>query len=148
MPVKKDLPKQIYRSETNRILAGVAGGLGDYFDIDPVIFRIIFVLLTVFGGSGILIYIILWILIPDESSSELKSDEAIRKNAREMKDKAKRFADDIGMSSKDSSGSWIGIIIVVLGILFLSDNLGFLKFNLLWPLIIIVFGLWLLVKER
>ena len=58
--------KQLMRSE-DRMVAGVAGGLADYFDIDPTIVRILFVLLALFGGGflGILIYIVLWIIMPD-----------------------------------------------------------------------------------
>ncbi|MEJ2753381.1 MAG: PspC domain-containing protein [Chloroflexota bacterium] len=58
--------KQLMRSE-DRMVAGVAGGLAEYFDIDPTIIRILFVLLAIFGGGflGILIYIVLWIIMPD-----------------------------------------------------------------------------------
>jgi phage shock protein PspC (stress-responsive transcriptional regulator) len=58
--------KRFYRSNQHRILGGVCGGLGDYFDIDPVIMRIIFFILAFAGGGGVLIYIILWILVPEE----------------------------------------------------------------------------------
>lgn len=49
------------------MIAGVCGGIGEYFDVDPTIVRIIWVLVVLFGGSGILVYIILWIVIPTES---------------------------------------------------------------------------------
>lgn len=57
-------PKKLYRSRKNRIIAGVAGGLGEFLDIDPTVIRVLFVLLTIFGGSGIVIYIVLWFLMP------------------------------------------------------------------------------------
>ena len=58
--------KQLMRSE-DRMIAGVAGGLGEYFDADPTLIRILFVLLTLlgFGGLGILTYIVLWIIMPE-----------------------------------------------------------------------------------
>lgn len=58
--------KQLMRSE-DRMIAGVAGGLADYFDTDPTLIRILFVLLTLLGGGGlgILIYIVLWIIMPE-----------------------------------------------------------------------------------
>jgi len=58
--------KQLMRSE-DRMIAGVAGGLADYFDTDPTLIRILFVLLTLLGGGGlgILIYIVLWIVMPE-----------------------------------------------------------------------------------
>ncbi len=59
------MEKRLTRSETNRVIAGVCGGLGEYFGIEPVIFRIIFVLLALPGGApGVLPYIILWIVMP------------------------------------------------------------------------------------
>lgn len=61
--------KQLMRSE-DRMIAGVAGGLGEYFDTDPTLIRILFVLLTLlgFGGLGILTYIVLWIIMPEPVS--------------------------------------------------------------------------------
>src|SRR6516165_4843792 len=59
-------PRRLTRSRTDRKLAGVCGGLGEYFGIDPVIIRILVVVLTIFGGSGLLLYAAGWLLIPDE----------------------------------------------------------------------------------
>lgn len=55
--------RRLYRSNTQRIVAGVCGGLGEYFAIDPVWFRIGFVVLALGGGSGILIYLLMWLVI-------------------------------------------------------------------------------------
>ena len=52
------------------MIAGVAAGLGEYLDIDPVLIRVFFVLLTLLGGHGILIYFLLWLIMPQESVSE------------------------------------------------------------------------------
>ena len=57
--------KRLKRSKTSRIIAGVCGGMGEYFNIDPVIMRLLWVILTLAGGAGILIYIIAWIIIPE-----------------------------------------------------------------------------------
>lgn len=56
--------KHLYRSSKNKIIAGVCGGLGEYFGVDPVIIRLLWVLLTLMGGSGIILYIIFWIIVP------------------------------------------------------------------------------------
>jgi phage shock protein C len=58
--------KRLVRSRTERWLAGVCGGIGDYFNIDATVIRVLFVLFALVFGSGLLIYIILWILIPLE----------------------------------------------------------------------------------
>lgn len=59
--------EKLYRSTTDRKIAGVCGGLGEYFKIDPVIFRIIFIILL-FAGVGFLVYIIMWISVPKKQS--------------------------------------------------------------------------------
>lgn len=56
--------KKLYRSNTNKKLCGVCGGLAEHFDIDPTIIRLIFVFLTLFGGGGLLIYLICALVIP------------------------------------------------------------------------------------
>lgn len=61
------MKKKLYRSKSNRRLAGVCGGLGEYFDIDPVIVRLAWVIFTLAGGAGLLAYIVGWIIIPGES---------------------------------------------------------------------------------
>lgn len=60
-------PKRLTRSKTDRMVAGVAGGIAQYVGVDPVLIRIIFVLLALFGGGGLLLYLICWLLIPEES---------------------------------------------------------------------------------
>lgn len=59
-------PKKIYRSRNDKVIAGICGGLGKYLDIDPVIIRVLFIILLLTIGSGILIYLLAWILIPLE----------------------------------------------------------------------------------
>jgi len=58
-------PRKLYRSQTQRMIAGVCGGLADYFNVDATLMRVLFLLLAVFGGSGIVIYIVMWIIVPD-----------------------------------------------------------------------------------
>ena len=60
--------KRLYRSTTDRQIAGVCGGLAEYFGIDPTIVRILFVLATLAGGPGLIAYIVLALVIPDQSS--------------------------------------------------------------------------------
>lgn len=58
--------KKLYRSKTVRMVAGVCGGIAEYFKADSTIVRLIFVATVLFGGAGILAYIILWIVVPEE----------------------------------------------------------------------------------
>lgn len=57
--------KRLVRSTNDRMVAGVAAGLGEYMNIDPTIVRLLFVLLTLAGGGGVLIYVIMWLIMPE-----------------------------------------------------------------------------------
>ena len=59
--------KRIYRSSKEKVIAGVCGGMGEYFDKDPVLFRILFVLVTLFLGFGVFAYLVFWIAIPKDN---------------------------------------------------------------------------------
>jgi phage shock protein C len=63
-------PRLLRRSPDDKVIAGVCGGLGRYLGVDPVLLRIAFVILAVAGGGGILIYVVAWILIPEEREGE------------------------------------------------------------------------------
>lgn len=58
--------KKLYRSRKERMIAGMCGGLGEYFGIDPTLVRVMFVLAALFGGPGILAYLILLVIVPEE----------------------------------------------------------------------------------
>ncbi|HEX7555776.1 MAG TPA: PspC domain-containing protein [Leptolinea sp.] len=59
-------PKKLYRSVRNKMLGGVAAGLADYLNIDSTLVRLGFVALALMGGPGIVIYIIMWLVVPQE----------------------------------------------------------------------------------
>ena len=61
-----DPTRKLYRSKSNRQLAGVCGGLAQYFNIDPTLVRVLFILLAVLGGSGLVLYLAMWIIVPKE----------------------------------------------------------------------------------
>jgi phage shock protein PspC (stress-responsive transcriptional regulator) len=70
--------KRLYRSKNERMLGGVCAGLGEHFDIDPTVIRLAWAVITVLSiGTGVLVYIIAWILIPEEESgsSEQKTQK-------------------------------------------------------------------------
>ena len=64
--------RRIYRDPDSRVLGGVCGGLGAYFNIDPLVFRLLFVVITLAGGAGILLYIIFWIVVPEAKTTAQK----------------------------------------------------------------------------
>ena len=110
--------KKLYRSGKNRIIGGVCAGLGEYFDVDPIVFRIIFVLLAVFGASGVVVYVILWILIPEKN--EKRSDDI----GENIKTGANKMANELKESSSTNHNARLigGGIIIVVGIIFLLQE--------------------------
>jgi phage shock protein C len=62
-------PRKLYRSRNQRMLAGVCGGLAEYFDLDATLIRVLFLVLAVFGGSGLVIYVVMWLIVPDVSKA-------------------------------------------------------------------------------
>jgi phage shock protein C len=61
-----DANRKLYRSRTDRKLGGVCGGLAQYFGVDATLIRVLFVVLAVLGGSGLILYLALWIIVPRE----------------------------------------------------------------------------------
>ncbi len=145
---------QLYRSTTNKVIAGVCGGLGEYFDIDPMIIRALFVLAFFMSGTGILLYIVLWLVIPDRPRRETLSRDHLKETVREMKARAVDVVDELRGANEakmESRQSWLAILVVIVGVMFLLRNFDMLTifdFERLWPLILIIFGFAILFKKR
>ena len=137
-----DTNSRLYRSTTNKVIGGVSGGLGDYLNIDPVIVRIVFVLLAVFGGSGVLVYIILWIVIPEQKylfGTNINNDEKVEVDIESV----------INAKNKKRNSSLIaGIVLIAFGLLILMDRL-IPMYNLwdFWPLLLVAAGVILIKPE-
>jgi len=137
---------RLYRSESNKVLGGVCGGIAEVFAIDATLVRLIFVLLFVFGGSGFLLYLILWIVIPSESLSSSSTD-SIRHGADEIRAKAHEFAGKFG-SADFERRSWFGIIVLLFGVAILFNNFGFnLRLGDFWPILLIALGFLMIYKR-
>ena len=76
-PARPAAAPRLHRGGRNRMLAGVAAGLADYFDVDPVIVRIAFVALAFLGGLAVPLYLAGWLLIPDEHSDMSVAEELL-----------------------------------------------------------------------
>ena len=146
------MAKRLYRSRKNCWIAGICGGIAEYFDIDPILVRIIAVLTIFLNGLGLIAYIIAWILIPQNPEPLAKEEISEKKGGLgKMKEKAEKVAHEIGEGIRGSSertkdkrhSRWIGgLILICLGLLFLARNF-FHWFDLgkLWPLILVIIGL-------
>jgi phage shock protein PspC (stress-responsive transcriptional regulator) len=142
------MEKRLYRSRSKKVVAGIGGGLGEYLDIDPVIIRIIIVLITIFNGIGLLVYIIMWIVVPEESSSTasetIKSEDATE--GEPGTDNLNPEGLKNSSEAKSSSGRLVfGIILIVFGLVFLSEKyFPFLDFEFVFAVGLIALGVSLL----
>ena len=118
------------RSRDDRVIAGVWGGLGRHFGIDPVILRLVFVVLLLAGGSGILLYVVGWIAIPEE-----RPGDALGAPVRE--------GERVG-----GGAEVIGIVLVALGGFFLLREAfpDVFDSDYVWPVLLIVIGLVVLAR--
>ncbi len=136
--------KKLYRSRRQRILGGVAGGLGEYFGVDPVIIRLIWLVLILFGGVGFLGYLIAWIIIPIEEKVVTESSET----APSENVPRRRYGSQV----------FFGIVLVILGIVLLLHQ----NWDLWWtikifmrsfvryiiPTLLILLGIYLMIEKK
>ena len=121
-------PRRIIRSSSDRIIAGVASGFGRYFNVDPVLIRLGFVLLTFLGGIGALLYLVAWLIIPEEVPTAGAEPEPTRRIAP----------------------GWV----LVLGLLVVAafggiGRIGFgIRSDVVWPITLIVIGVAVLWTRR
>ncbi len=115
------------RRGDHRLVAGVAGGLADYTGARPILFRLGFVLFTVVGGLGVLIYLLLWCLIPREDLP----DSAAQRLAR-------RFP---------NAPSWAGVGLLMVGAVFLAGEFGLWRPNVVWAFLLIGLGVALFKRD-
>jgi phage shock protein PspC (stress-responsive transcriptional regulator) len=99
------MQKRLHRSQKERMLGGVCGGLAEYFETDPSLIRLIFALMFVFGGTGLLLYLILWIILPVEDRTYASPQDIARENAQEIADRARKFGEDVKTAVQRGSTS-------------------------------------------
>jgi phage shock protein C len=80
--------KHLVRSRNDRMIAGVAGGLAAAFNIDPLLVRIALLALAFLNGFGFMLYLALWLLVPNEDSATVDAREQVRENVGEMRSTA------------------------------------------------------------
>jgi len=153
METKKQI-KKIYRSKDDYIIAGVCSGLAQYFQIDATLMRVVFVLLLIGGGSGFLIYLVLWLIIPKEGGKEVKVDREknVKEFAQDLGDKAQTVASEIRSEIKSSKrkGNFFGLVLIIVGVAILVEKLVPVELNwdYIWPGVLIFLGLYLIVTKR
>jgi phage shock protein PspC (stress-responsive transcriptional regulator) len=135
---------RLTRNSNDKIIAGVAGGIASYLAIDPIWVRVAFLILLFASGIGFPIYLILWIVMPLDDGSD-ESEDAIQKNISDIGETISSSVNRLGRPGT------IGIILILLGAYFLLSQMGILNWiggAVFWPLVIIGFGVYLLLKRN
>lgn len=117
--------KRLYKSRTERMIDGVCGGIARYFNLDPTLVRIAWVLLTLLGGSGILLYIVAMIVMPKEPYS-VPNVSGLGQESSEA-----ATASGASPSSKKNSIFW-GVILIGVGLVLFLHNMGFSIWHPFW----------------
>jgi phage shock protein C len=154
------VPSRLERSNTNRVIAGVCGGIAEYLAVDATLVRVVFVLMAFVGGIGLLAYIVLLILmpLPGRPAPFISSPPASG-----MADTTTRVEGDAAMSSTvapvdpairaaeaDRRRMAVGYLLIGLGVVFLLSNAGVFRtveWQFLWPLVLIGIGVLFLVQR-
>ena len=139
-----EMHKRLYRSSKSKVFGGVAGGIAEYFDIDPIIIRLLFIIIAFAGGGGILVYFIMWVAIPLEPITPFTmnvnpGDPAATQTPNPGVDPADPTFVPV---KRDSRTSLIGgMVLIALGLIFLVDRfIPEIHFHDIWPLILVVVG--------
>ncbi len=128
--------RRLYRSRTNKVLAGVCGGLSEYLNVDAKVVRLVWILLTLLGGSGIIAYILAYFIVPVRP---VETDSTIQPTRSDF-----------------TTARILGVVFVVIGLAVLLDNLEIFSFHYWWhmswefvlPGILILIGIYFLTKRE
>jgi phage shock protein C len=121
------MENRLLRSQQDRILGGVCGGLGKYLNIDVILVRLFFIVFTLVGGIGPLVYIILWIVVPSEETVYGNGTSPYQVDGEVIKDRAETFKDEfVQVVNKPSkkTGLYIGIGLILVGGYYFLRNMN------------------------
>ncbi len=140
---------RLYRSRTDRVIAGVAGGVADYLNLDPSLVRIVWAVLAfVTGGLFFLIYIVMWIVVPEAPSGMRTFDDVPPSDAP--------VGDEVDVTPSRARGDWdagntrlvVGLVLIGLGAYFLLRNyLPDIAWGRFWPVLLVLAGVALLIAS-
>jgi len=136
--------KRLYKSRDDRVIAGVCGGVGEYFNIDPVLIRILWVVLAILGGSGILAYLVGMIIIPEPPEGA---------SHREPEPRA-----SVEKSRRSTSQTVWGVVLIIIGFIVLMDQYHVFRFfspdfwriswGIIFPVFLIIIGAIVLFRHK
>ena len=151
------MQNRIFRVRQGAMIAGVCQGLGIYLGIDPTWGRVFFVLLAFAGtGIGVLIYFLLWVILPLEDQEQGASfSDTVHTSSQEIAEHARQVGQElreIARQPNPRAGVVIGVALILIGFFYLLQNLNlswlhWFNFDLLWPVLLIAGGIALLLRR-
>lgn len=133
--------RKLYKSSKDKVLAGVCGGVAEYFDIDPTLVRLAWVLISLTWGIGIIGYIICAIIIP-ERPSILNANSTIEGELNENEQ------NNFNAKNNDKNRLVFGGILIIIGsVLLIKKFFYWLDFENIWAMLLVLTGIYLLVKK-
>jgi len=140
---------KLYRSLSDRMIGGVCGGLGTFLNIDPVFIRLLFVLLLFGSDFGFILYLLLWIVIPEEGKAYGFKEESVGERVKSMGNDIQQAV----TQPHPQSGLILGIGLIAVGGLMFLDRMDFswlrwVDIDYIWPILLIVGGVVLLFRKN
>jgi len=136
--------KKLYRSSTDKMVAGICGGLGEYLGVDPIVVRLVMVGLTLGGGSGVLLYIILAIIIPKEPTGTTEEEMT---ETPKIKTKEDPSFDE---ATEGKGKNVLAVLVILAGIILLTNRIipfNWFRWDLFWPVGLIMLGVYLIFRR-
>lgn len=128
--------KKLYRDIEHSSIGGVASGIANFFDMDVTLFRVLFVITAIFGG-GVVLYVILWIIVPPKPVNTDETAEVIVEPDNFIEIEIEKSEKNRKNNKRGVTG---GLILIALGIIFLINIFTDFSFRDLWPVLVITLG--------
>ncbi|OPL08980.1 MAG: hypothetical protein AVO33_08710 [delta proteobacterium ML8_F1] len=157
------MEKKLYRSHEDKVIAGVCGGLAEYFEVDATLIRLVWAVTILFAGTGVLAYILFVIIVPLKpevytvnSSGTQEPEEGDSEDGEADKEKVDRTVQSdpvVVKREKDKTSSQLfGLILIVIGMMFVARRIFWwldirIPWEIFWPVILIAIGLYLVFKK-
>ena len=150
--------KRLFRSRKDGLIAGVCGGLAEYFDVDPSLVRLVFILAIFLGGAGLVVYIVAWFIVPENpeqsptvsfvKNQQMKEEVVgeLRRLGSSLAEKFEATVEDGEERPERRSTVFVGLALIVIGAAFFLKNFfPWLALESLWPVLLIGVGVLLLI---
>lgn len=144
------MEKKLYRDESRKVIAGVCAGLSDYFSIDVILVRLVFVLTLIYHGGGTLAYVVLWIIMPKRN--RVLNDATVDYTVHEEGSSFQSSNPNFKLNNNKDIAQIGGAVLILLGVFFLLDQFDIIPdwfdFEQFWPVILVVIGLGLIFRSK